>query len=200
MGTVSQTSAATKVCPSGKRGCGLVKPLSDFFRDKHRKDGVQTYCKDCRKKYWQENPEKRRELEKNWRNKNKHKTRATWRRYFERNKDTVRKHNREYRRTLRKTAREKEYAIIRRSKLIRVYGITSAGYDEMLRTQGGVCAICGVFRLAKNRKYLHIDHDHTTGKVRGLLCNGCNSSLGLLKEDPMRMLHMIEYVAKHSGV
>ena len=53
-------------------------------------------------------------------------------------------------------------------------GVTSADYDRMLAAQGGVCAICG--SPPKTRR-LHVDHDHATGKVRGLLCHRCNRAL-----------------------
>lgn len=45
-------------------------------------------------------------------------------------------------------------------------------------------------------KRLHMDHDHATGEYRGLLCNGCNSSLGFLKEDPDRIIKLAEYIKR----
>jgi hypothetical protein len=53
-------------------------------------------------------------------------------------------------------------------------GVTDADYDRMLNEQGGGCAICG--NPPKSRR-LHVDHDHKTGKVRGLLCFRCNRAL-----------------------
>lgn len=58
-----------------------------------------------------------------------------------------------------------------------VYGITTADYDRMLAEQGGCCAICGTAEVGAARRYFHVDHDHTTGRVRGLLCVKCNTSL-----------------------
>ena len=53
------------------------------------------------------------------------------------------------------------------------YGIDLVKYNEMVKSQNGVCAICGCAELRK-RKFLHIDHNHSTKKVRGLLCGNCN--------------------------
>lgn len=56
----------------------------------------------------------------------------------------------------------------------KVYGITAAQYDELLRRQGGKCAIC---RARPKSKRLAVDHDHRSGAVRGLLCSRCNHDL-----------------------
>jgi hypothetical protein len=59
------------------------------------------------------------------------------------------------------------------------YGITSIIYHEMLKGQEGKCKICNM----TPDDTLHIDHCHTTGKVRGLLCKSCNTALGLFKDN-----------------
>jgi hypothetical protein len=60
-------------------------------------------------------------------------------------------------------------------------------YKQMFKEQNGLCAICGqTLPLLQNKKYnslLCVDHDHTTGKIRGLLCSNCNKAIGLLKDD-----------------
>jgi hypothetical protein len=62
------------------------------------------------------------------------------------------------------------------------YHITEEDYQKMFEAQNGVCKICGnpPYEHAKNKmsKVLHIDHDHVTGKIRGLLCSRCNGALG----------------------
>jgi hypothetical protein len=77
------------------------------------------------------------------------------------------------------------------------YGITPEVYDAMALAQNGVCAICG--RPNVSNKRLSVDHDHKTGKVRELLCNDCNCSIGLLQEDPSIMIKMANYITKHSS-
>ena len=69
----------------------------------------------------------------------------------------------------------------RKSYLRRTYGITIADYDRMFEEQNGVCAICGEAR--PEERTLHIDHDHETGVIRGLLCFRCNNALGDFREE-----------------
>ncbi|MHA2351443.1 MAG: endonuclease VII domain-containing protein [Candidatus Thorarchaeota archaeon] len=59
------------------------------------------------------------------------------------------------------------------------YGISAEEYDAMYELQGGCCAICGRHQ-SKMRRSLHIDHNHATGHVRGLLCGNCNPGLWLI--------------------
>lgn len=77
----------------------------------------------------------------------------------------------------------------------RVYGITQAEYDAMLEKQNGKCAICNNTDEVEGRK-LAIDHCHTTGRVRGLLCGKCNRGLGLFKDNPDLLLKAISYLAR----
>ena len=80
------------------------------------------------------------------------------------------------------------------------YGITEEDWDEMLEAQGGVCAICGNEELKAHGRTgtqfrLSVDHDHQTGKVRGLLCIRCNRSLGLLGDDVEILRRAIVYLS-----
>lgn len=75
------------------------------------------------------------------------------------------------------------------------YGLTADQYASMYDAQGGKCAICTV---AKDS--LDIDHNHETGIVRALLCNRCNTAIGLLEESPDRMLTAAAYVLQHEDV
>lgn len=61
---------------------------------------------------------------------------------------------------------------------IRIYGLTKEDYLSMREAQEDLCLMC------KRKKKLVIDHDHKTGKIRGLLCNRCNLFLGFLENDP----------------
>lgn len=73
----------------------------------------------------------------------------------------------------------------RAENLLYKFGLTVAGYDAMRERQGGVCAIC--LRPCGSGKRLAVDHDHTTGKIRGLLCLNCNQALGKL-DDSLALL------------
>ncbi len=79
------------------------------------------------------------------------------------------------------------------------YGITLDDYDRMFAAQGGVCAICsqpasGGIKAASR---LHVDHCHTTGKVRALLCSTCNLGVGYFADDPDRMIAAAAYLVRH---
>jgi len=77
--------------------------------------------------------------------------------------------------------------------LIREYGITDEDYDNLLEFQEGVCAICGK-SCATGRK-LSVDHDHSTGKIRGLLCNYCNHKLlGPIRDNLSLLKKMVDYM------
>jgi hypothetical protein len=71
----------------------------------------------------------------------------------------------------------------------RSYSLTTDEYKEMVIRQGGRCAICGSSDTA-----LCIDHCHSEGSVRGLLCNSCNLGLGFFKDDPSRLGKAIRYI------
>jgi hypothetical protein len=73
---------------------------------------------------------------------------------------------------------------IRRARNLRQFNLTLDGYADLLADQGGVCAIC---RKAPQAKPLCVDHCHTTGAIRGLLCGPCNTALGMLGDDPDRV-------------
>lgn len=68
------------------------------------------------------------------------------------------------------------------ARLRRDFGISLEDYQTMLAKQGGVCAVC--LKPEKTKRRLAVDHDHNTGKIRGLLCRDCNTSLGKLGDSP----------------
>lgn len=75
------------------------------------------------------------------------------------------------------------------------YGITLDDYNRMLKTQNNRCAICNDTETGrKDIKYFNVDHCHTTGKVRGLLCHGCNSGIGNMKDDVELLEKAIAYL------
>ncbi len=90
---------------------------------------------------------------------------------------------------------EPERTIQSRKTILRRYGMTPADYKRMLADQNGCCAICGT----EARHHLHVDHDHTTGLVRGLLCRGCNNALGNVNDSIERLESAIRYLRHHAG-
>lgn len=71
---------------------------------------------------------------------------------------------------------------IARKKQLSLYGITTEQYQALLTAQDGKCAICRSPNPGGKGKSFHVDHDHKTGTVRGLLCNNCNRGIGHLKD------------------
>lgn len=65
----------------------------------------------------------------------------------------------------------------------RKYGLSVAGYQNLLAQQNGVCAICR--EPEREERSLSVDHDHKSGRVRSLLCGGCNKAIGFLRESPL---------------
>lgn len=82
----------------------------------------------------------------------------------------------------------------------RLFGITIADYDRMLEEQAGRCSVCrttspnGVGESGKHLYYFAVDHCHSTGKVRGLLCNRCNRALGMFQDDSALLQRAIDYL------
>lgn len=87
---------------------------------------------------------------------------------------------------------------MRRDRSLRFhYGITSDDYDRLLAAQSGNCAICGCPQPTTGRqRFLHVDHDHATGHIRGLLCQHCNHAIGKLKDNPRILTAAIEYLQR----
>lgn len=86
----------------------------------------------------------------------------------------------------------------RKNHLRKKYKITEEDYKSMLAAQSNCCAICGKDQ-STSTKNMHVDHDHTTGKIRELLCNNCNTLLGFAAEDRDILLKAIEYLDFHSS-
>lgn len=152
--------------------CGEVKSIHLFRRDNLRDDKRDFWCKECRKNYY-------------------HDPKTT----------IVNKRYQPLKRPPATPAMQKRY------RLLRQYGLTIEQYFALLDAQKGVCASCGnpetsIDSYTKQvREFLVVDHDHVTGKVRGLLCSNCNVALGFLQDDPIRIEALLNYaksMKKHS--
>jgi hypothetical protein len=128
-------------------------------------------CNDCRKIYYQRNKEKLLRQNKEWRERNREKLVEMRLAYREKNREKIRGEN-----------------------LKRRYGISSVDFDAMLLRQDGKCAICGTSSPGGRNNSFHVDHDHTTGIVRGLLCHHCNTAIGKFNDDPVILAKAILYL------
>lgn len=167
----------TKVCSK----CHVEKSIEEFAKHPTGAGGRRATCRTCNTL-----------AHKAWRAKNPEKDRAIARRYNAKHAPQMRNYCRKYRAVKADAIRDNE--------LFRKYGITLEQYDAMFEIQGGVCAICGKPETAELNgvpKRLAVDHDHTTGLARGLLCGHCNVGLGALGDDPCVLVAATNYLLRH---
>jgi hypothetical protein len=156
------------------RICGELKPLEDFHRAAGMRDGHRNECKPCFSAMAKDRYDSKAAV-------------ARARRWQQANREKHTAYQAEYRnRPERKRAARDAY-------YRRTFGITADDVDAMLERQGGGCAICG--DLPERLGNLHVDHDHATGVIRGLLCSRCNHAIGLLREDAGLFARAAEYLA-----
>jgi hypothetical protein len=129
--------------------------------------------------------------------------RAKGREYYAKNKTAVLERNKAYAASHPETVkaitasyRSRTPEIRRNGTLRRKYNITIDDYAAMFAVQSGVCKICGA--EPPTGKHLHVDHDHSNGRVRALLCTDCNLMLGLAHDDTARLRKAIAYLEEHS--
>ena len=118
---------------------------------------------------------------------------AAGRRYYERNRAKVISDSHERYHANPTRARR----VTRAATLVRDYGITSEQYAEMLAKQKGVCAICHG-PPTRGDRHFSVDHCHLTGRVRALLCSGCNTGIGMFLDDPELLRRAVAYLEEHS--
>lgn len=132
--------------------------------------------------------EKKQEAAREWYRDNKELTDARTKAWVENNRE------RRYELTRNWVALNSDKAkLMKRKSYIKAkYGITLEEYDQMMEDQNYGCAICG--ESCKINKNLTIDHNHRTGKVRGLLCSKHNRAIGLLEDDPEMLEKALTYL------
>lgn len=127
--------------------------------------------------------------EKQLREKNKEyaeRQRQNCREWGKKNRNRIYENTKRYKSSLAKEDKRNGY-------LRRVYGMTLQEYTTLHEQQRGVCAICG---SSADGKLLHVDHCHTSGSVRGLLCFNCNYGLGWFKDSPALLQSALSYLQK----
>ena len=158
--------------------CSIEKPLTEFSKCKANKDGLQYNCKTCNTSTGID-----------YYNNNLVKMKAYSNKYYSENLVKIKVYADRYR--LEKSP------IIKNKSLKLLYNITLEEYNIRLFNQKGCCAICNTHHTIiheKTGKSLHVDHCHTTGKVRGLLCHQCNSGLGNFKDNIDLIKSAINYL------
>ena len=105
--------------------------------------------------------------------------------YKEKNKVNIKMYN------------DKNKDVVKKRVMLAKYGVTTDEYNLMFKRQDGKCAICGKHQTEITRS-LCVDHCHETGKVRGLLCSKCNSSIGFMEDDIENLKCAVLYLNKSS--
>lgn len=212
-----------KICSKCKRELKL-----DMFQNhKKNKDGKSYMCKFCismhKREYRLNNPEiieKERIRSRQWRKKNKEYKRKKDKEYQEKNRDRILAQKREYGKEYRKRPeaiiymnkycednkdglkkQKKKYRQAHKKEaqnasLLWNYNLTLEEYNKMLEEQKGVCYICG--GVNKNGKNLFVDHNHSNGHIRRLLCMKCNIVLGIFEENIQLIENAISYLEKYN--
>ena len=147
--------------------CKIEKDLNAYSVDHGTKDQLRHRCKNCRAKE-----------AKDWQLKNLEKVSISSANYYKKNSEKTR--NR-----------------ILKNK----YGISLQEYNLLLKKQDNKCASCFQLESAIDSRLgriraLAVDHNHFTGKVRGLLCTGCNAAIGFIKENAVRAEQLAQYIRK----
>ena len=192
--------------------CDKEKSLSDFYKDRTKKSGLSDTCKECSKKYTKEYSKNHQDkiinYQRNYREKNKELINKQQKQYYEENKKELRAYRAKYRIEHKEEIKEQQiqYRLkyperIKNHDLRSNHGIMLEEYNRMLELQNNVCAICGEPETSKevNRKVksLAVDHNHKTGKIRGLLCGKCNKAIGLLQDNTELLQSAINYLNRN---
>lgn len=154
-----------KICTK----CKETKDLTEFYNTKQTKSGKTSKCISCYREYGVQyrakNPKYWKHSTK-WRKENPEKWKKWWDVYYSRNKEKIARYRTEYN--------------------LGLHGLTIEDYEELKREQNNCCAIC---RLPENQSggkhnKLLVDHNHKTGRIRGLLCDRCNRAAGFVRDSP----------------
>ena len=155
--------------------CGITKPLEEFYKMVGMRDGHRNDCKACnlaeKALRYRDNPSPARERMEKWKRDNPQRYAARQAGY-------------------RASGKKRIYD--RRSHLKRKFGISREDYDQLLASQDGTCAICG--RAPRDDIALHVDHEHGTGRIRGLLCFRCDNALGDFTDHPDLLVAAASYL------
>jgi len=160
----------TKICTKCKKE---LPATLKYFSIQSNMKRLRSQCKECSNKY-----------SKKYRLKNKEKLQEYNKQYAEKNKEKIKRYNKA------KYRRNPEY--YKELNLQRNFKLIIDQYNKLLEDQNSKCAICG--RDNNVKKALAVDHNHKTGKIRGLLCHNCNIGLGVFNDNPLILIKVVKYL------
>ena len=150
--------------------CHEARPLDGYHNNRRTKDGKGVWCKSCQADYYKKRGE------------------------YRTSNGPCRDHG-------VPAATCPRCPVMDWAGTLRKHKLTAEQYETMLNAQNGGCAICGRtpkdFAKAKNNyrlRRLAVDHDHATGKIRGILCGNCNTAIGKAQDSPEVLERMAEYL------
>jgi len=180
------TTTYMKTCTK----CNINKELTDFPKEKNGKNGLRSNCKSCHKikmaKWREDNPEKYKQNTKRSYIRNKDKKKIQTDLWRKKNPDKVKQYEMN---RIRDPIKQKIW------DLKKHFGISLEEYNDMLTKQNNCCKIC-YRNQSEFQKALCVDHNHKTGKIRGLLCFPCNQAIGLLKDNMHTCFAAGEYLRR----
>ena len=195
-----------KVCTK----CNIEKDIKDFWLDSQKSDGLKSSCKICNYSYKLKHIKQickfsecsnieygkqgicKIHYQQLWRTKYPEKValdREKIKHYRQINKEKISIKNKEW--ALRNKEKRK---INKRNWQLKQYGLTPNTFNELLKSQNNKCSICKL--VFSDTIKLHIDHNHKTDKIRGLLCSQCNTGIGQLRESEEIFLSAIDYLRR----
>jgi hypothetical protein len=155
------------------------------YRDTHLEQSRASNKKSRKKRL-----KKNSNYERDYHNKHKKERQESSQKSYQKHRDQRLQDRKRYRET--NTIKVKESK--EKSRLKKIYNLTLTQYNELKRKQNNCCTICG----KKSKRRLSVDHNHKTGKIRGLLCHKCNAALGFFDEDINVLKNAIKYLRKHN--
>jgi hypothetical protein len=194
--------------------CKCDKPFSEFYKNRAQPDGYANYCKGCYKLINRERVERDPDYWKKEYHKNRHRQLAYHKEYYKANRELCKAKHKQYYQEHREEILAKQKVAYdnapskkkrRRglSKLAKRCGcsidVLEEFYSRVIIEQNGKCAICGVPEIELTTR-LHIDHDHNTNELRGLLCGWCNTAIGLLRHDDVILDNAKRYLQRGYGL
>lgn len=146
--------------------CDEKKNLNCFYKRAMSSDGLTSACVEC--------------IRKNV----KHNAKV----YYQNNKEKISKRQKKYNQSLKGIQKS------RHRFLMKTYGISLNQYNVMIKEQNHKCKVCGLDEIDAGKNGLHVDHNHTTGQVRALLCSGCNTALAILEGKSEIVAKLYDYL------
>ena len=175
-------------------------PLSEAAKEHRKAQAKEYYVRNKEKyavygrNYYQENKDRRNEKVKVYRHKNRERLAEYKRQYRSERRAELCAKSKAY----RLANLEKIKASVRSAYIKRTYGITAQEYDARIAAQNGKCEVCKNKPNGNGAKSkLHLDHCHTTQKIRGMICGNCNAALGMAKDDLVILRALVAYMERY---